>query len=155
MMIFMRVFYWVYLDISGSLEETPTIATVIPSTPATSAISNSTDVQTVSGCQPLDGAEMSPITISRLYQSTEFYGDHSVFKKRKNTGQNLPAVINKELEPHFLGETSTEGKLSFVFLVANSHSSNSSSSSLTHSLTQSVPKYVKPSEPIKWAFVCF
>ena len=24
-----------------------------------------------------------------------------------------------------------------------------------HSLTQSVPKYVKPSEPIKWAFVCF
>ena len=103
MMMIIRVFYWVYLDISGSLEETPTPA-LTSRPPATSAITTRTDVQTVSGCRALDTGEgMSPITVSRLYQSTEFYGDQPGFKKRKNT----------ELEPHFLGEMSAQGKLSF------------------------------------------
>ena len=103
MMMIIRVFYWVYLDISGALEETPNTA-LTSRTPATSALSTRTDVQTVSSCRALDSGDgMSPITISRLYQSTEFYGDHPVFKKRKNT----------ELEPHFLGEMTAQGKLSF------------------------------------------
>ena len=103
MMIIIRVFYWVYLDISGALEETPNTV-LTPRTPATSALSTRTDVQTMSGCRTLGSGEgMSPITVSRLYQSTEFYGDHPGFKKRKNT----------ELEPHFLGEMSAQGKLSF------------------------------------------
>ena len=83
MMIFVRVFYWVYLDISGSLDT-----------------SNSTEVQSVSAPQPPPVAlqELSPISISRLYQSSEFYGENSVFKNRRNIVQNIPAIIDEEEE---------------------------------------------------------
>ena len=102
MMIFVRIFYWVYLDISDSLESTATIAT--PTTP-TNTTNTTSDVQRVGGSE----AE-SPITISRLYQSTEFYGDNSVFKKRRNIAHNLPAIINEEgEEPNFVCEMSNQG----------------------------------------------
>ena len=102
MMIFVRIFYWVYLDISDSLESTATTATI--ATPPTTT-NTTTDVQRVGGSE----AE-SPITISRLYQSTEFYGDNSVFKKRRNIAHNLPAIINEEgEEPNFVCEMSNQG----------------------------------------------
>ena len=102
MMIFVRIFYWVYLDISDSLESTATTATIAAPTTTTNT---TTDVQRVGGSE----AE-SPITISRLYQSTEFYGDNSVFKKRRNIAHNLPAIINEEgEEPNFGCEMSNQG----------------------------------------------
>ena len=102
MMIFVRIFYWVYLDISDSLESNATIATT---TTPTNTTNTTTDVQRVGGSE----AE-SPITISRLYQSTEFYGDNSVFKKRRNIAHNLPAIINEEgEEPNFVCEMSNQG----------------------------------------------
>ena len=102
MMIFVRIFYWVYLDISDSLESTATIATTATTATPTNT---TTDVQRVGGSE----AE-SPITISRLYQSTEFYGDNSVFKKRRNIAHNLPAIINEEgEEPNFVCEMSNQG----------------------------------------------
>ena len=102
MMIFVRIFYWVYLDISDSLESTATTATIATTTTTTNT---TTDVQRVGGSE----AE-SPITISRLYQSTEFYGDNSVFKKRRNIAHNLPAIINEEgEEPNFVCEMSNQG----------------------------------------------
>ena len=94
MMIFVRVFYWVYLDVSGALE-------------------SSSDVQTLPdqhSQSPQCSQGMSPISISRLYQSTDLYGDNSVFKKRKNLSQNLPEIINEEVEPQLNYEMSNQGK---------------------------------------------
>ena len=95
MMIFVRVFYWVYLDVSG---ETSTEVQTVPDPQSQSA-------------QCSQG--VSPISISRLYQSTDFYGDNSVFKKRKNLSQNLPE-INEEVEPQLNYEMSNQGMLSAI-----------------------------------------
>ena len=96
MMIFVRIFYWVYLDVSGGLD-------------STSDVQNLPDQQSQS---PQVSQGMSPISISRLYQSSDVYGDSSVFKKRKNLSQNLPE-INEEVEPQLNYEMmSNQGKLS-------------------------------------------
>ena len=96
MMIFVRIFYWVYLDVSGGLEDTSDVQT-LPDQHSQSA-------------QVSQG--MSPISISRLYQSSDVYGDSSVFKKRKNLSQNLPE-INEEVEPQLNYEMmSNQGKFS-------------------------------------------
>ena len=94
MMIFVRIFYWVYLDVSGGLEDTSDVQT-LPDQHSQSA-------------QVSQG--MSPISISRLYQSSDVYGDSSVFKKRKNLSQNLPEIINEEVEPQLNYEMSNQGK---------------------------------------------
>ena len=98
MMICVRVFYWVYLDVSGALD-------------------SSNDVQTLPdqhSQSPQCSQGVSPISISRLYQSTDFYGDNSVFKKRKNLSQNLPEMINEDVEPQLNYEMSNQGKFSFI-----------------------------------------
>ena len=97
MMICVRVFFWVYLDVSGALE-------------------TSNDVQTLPdqhSQSPQCSQGVSPISISRLYQSTDFYGESSVFKKRKNLSQNLPEMINEDEEPQLNYEMSNQGKFSF------------------------------------------
>ena len=96
MMIFVRIFYWVYLDVSGGLEDASDVQTVPDQ--------NSQSPQVSQG--------MSPISISRLYQSTDMYGDNSVFKKRKNLSQNPPEIINEDVEPQLNYEKSNQGKFS-------------------------------------------
>ena len=98
MMIFVRVFYWVYLDVSGGLESSSPSDVLTPP-----------DQQSPS---PHCSHGVSPISISRLYQSTDMYGDNSVFKKRKNLSQNPPEIINEDVEPQLNYEKSNQGKFS-------------------------------------------